>query len=415
MKKIISMLIMIIICLSILPSCRDEKTDLGKDVTRLTKMPASPSDKVDADSLDYGSIESFSEKLSLKLLEQNENTNIVFSPLSAYLALAMVKEGAEGETLEEMNAVMGNESAEAIYTLISYLTTFDDTQLNISNSVWIDLVADINPKREYLDTLADFYLAECYKTVLSGAESDVNKWISESTNGMIENMLDETALDESVMALVNAIYMNAHWENEFDANNTHKRDFQNSDGNVTKTDFMYNGIRSELIIETDAYIGVVLRYKDTDLNFVAVMPTDETASGTDILEAIYSDGGWRSVARNAEYENARLYLPTFEYNTSLSLTEILQSIGIKAAFSLEANFDGIDDDLVLDSVLQNAAIKLYEDGTEASAATVVTVKATGAMMPEDVRTIEFNRPFVFSVVDSASGVVIFAGEYNTAE
>ena len=145
------------------------------------------------------------------------------------------------------------------------------------------------------------------------------------------------------------------------------------------------------------------------------MPTDETASGTDILEAIYSDGGWRSVARNAEYENARLYLPTFEYNTSLSLTEILQSIGIKAAFSLEANFDGIDDDLVLDSVLQNAAIKLYEDGTEASAATVVTVKATGAMMPEDVRTIEFNRPFVFSVVDSASGVVIFAGEYNTAE
>lgn len=402
---------MTIIMLTILPSCQDENTD----VSRLTKAPASPSDKVEAESGDYGSIESFSEKLCLELIENNTEGNTVFSPLSAYLALAMVKEGADGETLEEMTAAMGDLSAEDIYILISHLTTLENTQLNIANSVWIDTASDINPKREYLDTLSDYYLAECYKTALSAAEKEVNSWISEHTNKMIENMLDETALDGCVMSLVNAIYMNANWDNKFDASNTRKRNFINSDGSTAETDFMHNGVRSELVIESDAYIGVTLPYEDTSLRFVAIMPTDEASDTNAALKAVYSNGGWKTISEKAEHEKIRLYLPSLEYNSSLSLGETLKALGIEKAFTAAADFSGIDESLMIDSVLQNAAIKLHEDGTEASAATVVTVKATGALLPaEKVRTIEFNRPFVFAVIDTVSGAVIFAGEYNTA-
>ena len=412
MKKIISLFLTLIILITVLPSCHDESTDK----TRITKAPASPSDKVEAESGDYGSIESFSEKLSLKLLENSTNDNIVFSPLSAYLALAMVKEGADGETLKEMTAVMGDLSAEDVYILISHLTTLENTQLNIANSVWIDTASNINPRREYLDNLSDYYLAECYKTLLCAAENEVNAWISEHTNGMIEKMLDETALDECVMSLVNTIYINANWENKFDASNTRKRNFTNSDGSTSEIDFMHNSVRNELVIESDAYIGVTLPYEDTSLRFVAVMPTNEASDTKAALEAVYADGGWKSIAENAEHEKIRLYLPSFEYNSSLSLRETLSALGIKTAFTAGADFSGIDEGLMLDSVLQNAAIKLHENGTEASAATVVTVKVTGALLPaEKVRTIEFNRPFVFAVVDTVSGAVLFAGEYNTAD
>ncbi len=426
MKKFLSCLLAIISILTMASSCantasqsedeHNSETPRHSGIVQLTNRSSAPDTNASIDADKYSALADFCSDITAALASQSDgNTNTLSSPLSAYFALAMVKAGASGKTLDEMNAVMGDISDEDICGLISHLTTLDKTTLNIADSVWIDNTKNFEPKQEYLDTLAEYYLAECYKAKLAASEDAVNQWIDEHTNGMIKNMINETALDSALMALVNTIYMDAQWKRPFDSYATHEREFINSNGSRVMRDFMYNSNRLEAVIESDSYIGVLLPYKDGSLKFTAIIPKDETMSASSVIEVICADGGWKTIADSAKEEKIKLYIPSFEQDDALSLNETLKALGIELAFSDRADFSGISKDIKLDSVMQNAVLKLDEDGTEAAAATVATMVATSARPVEEVRTIEFNRPFAFAVFDSATGAVLFTGEHNIAE
>lgn len=344
----------------------------------------------------------------------SDNTkNTLTSPLSAYIALSMVKEGAAGNTLHQLGDVLGNESGADVRALISHLTSFQETTLNIANSIWFDNV--FSPKKSYLKTLAKRYLAEGFKTDIKNAERSINLWIEEHTNGLIKNMLSDHALDSSVMALVNTVYLKAAWMREFSADATSERSFKNADGTEVLTDFMYAKAVHK-VIETEKYIGVSLPYSDGTLEFAALMPKDASASSSDTVEYIFNDGGWSAVLKTAFEEKIKLYLPKFEQKMNGSLIDILKRMGITDAFSpCTADFSGIANNIFVEEILQNAVLKVDEAGTEAAAATVVQIALTCMPMPEeDPRVIEFNRPFAFAVVDSKTGAVIFCGEHNVS-
>ena len=426
MKKLLSCLLAILSLLAMASSCtniasqnEDKETSERSqhpDIVQLTNPPSNTDANVSMDTDKYSALVDFCNDIAASLAAESDgSTNTLSSPLSAYFALAMVKAGASGKTLDEMNAVMGDISDVKICSLISHLTTLNHTTLNIADSVWIDNTKNFEPKQKYLDTLAEYYLAECYKAELAVSEGAVNRWIEEHTNGMIKNMLNETALDSALMALVNTIYMDAQWKKPFDSYATHEREFVNSDGSRALRDFMYNGNRSEAVIESDSYIGVVLPYKDGSLKFAALMSKDDTMSAAAMFELIAEDGGWKAIAETAEDEKIKLYIPSFEQDDALSLNDTLKALGIELAFSDGADFSEISNNIKLDSVLQNAVLKLDENGTEAAAATVATMVATSARPVEEVRTIEFNRPFAFGVFDSDTGAVLFTGEHNIAE
>ncbi|MBQ2766076.1 MAG: hypothetical protein IJF48_03745, partial [Clostridia bacterium] len=239
MKKLLSCLLAIlsvltmVSCTNIASQNEDNETSEKSrfsEIVQLTNPPLNADTNVSMNADKYSALVDFCNDIAASLAAGSDGSkNTLSSPLSAYFALAMVKAGASGETLDEMNAVVGDISDADIYSLISHLTTLNHTTLNIADSVWIDNTKKFEPKQKYLDTLAQYYLAECYKAELAVSEGAVNRWIEEHTNGLIKNMLNETALDSALMALVNTIYMDAQWKKPFDSYATHEREFINSD------------------------------------------------------------------------------------------------------------------------------------------------------------------------------------------
>ncbi len=375
------------------------------------KRPVDENPEIAAGS--YSSVEKFCSEFSKRATSIGAaDENSLFSPISAYFAMAMMGEGAGGTTLEEFKNVFGEINEEDVFELISHLSTLENTTLKIADSVWLD--TGFTPKKEFIDILSRYYLADAYSVKIESAEKQVNSWIEDKTNGMIKDMLTDDAFDaDTVMALVNAIYMNATWLDEFDADMTRKREFTDADGKKSKVDFMYNGTEDELVIDSDDYIGTVLPYSDGSLSFVALLPKDESLSTEALMDKISADGGFAAVGESAEYRYTRLYLPTFDIRYASSLNDLFISMGLGSAFGESADFTGIAEGIMIGNVLQNAHLRLDEKGTEAAAATVIEVKTTGAdFIAKEPLQLEFNRPFVFAVYDKDSGAVLFCGEYN---
>ncbi len=430
MKKLTTLLLltslltpMLTSCIAVIPDGTDapltEKIDISHvDTTSDTEkhedtdeetIPATQRPHV---SVPYAALADFCTDFLLTEAESSDGkSNTLTSPLSAYLALSMVKEGADGNTLDQMSKAMGDIPAEEICALIKSLTTLKDTTLNIADSVWVD--SEFTPKQSYLDLLKEHYLAEGFNLPLATAEKKVNTWIEDHTNGLIKNMLGDNALDDAVMAVVNTVYMKAKWQNEFSEKATHERYFTGGDGKAAKTQFMHKTAYYR-VIETGDHIGVVLPYSDGSLEFAALMPKDDKTPASSAFTAIADLGGWAAAGESSTSEQIKLYIPKFEQEATGSLVDTLKKLGIVDAFDKgKASFAGIAEDIFVEEVLQNAVLKLDEAGTEAAAATVVTMMATSAAPPKtEPRTIEFNRPFAFAVYDKISGAVLFAGEHN---
>ncbi len=375
------------------------------------EIPTPNSDVVISEGA-YGALEDFCTDFLLAAAKKsNGTTNTLSSPLSAYFALSMAKEGAAGKTLSEMSDVMGDTDADDIFLLISALTTLEETELNISNSLWVD--SEFQVKASYSERLAMGYLAEGFGLPLKTAEKEINAYIEKHTGGLIKDMLSDNALDDAVMAIVNTLYMKAKWQNPFNKEATHEREFTDALGNKSQREFLYK-TSTYRTVEDENCIGVVIPYSDGSLEFVALMPKDEKAPASDALASAAKLGGWAEAAKNGTYERIKLYIPKFEQEFSDSLVDTLAKMGITSAFDrYSADFSGIAENIFLQNVLQNAVLKLDEDGTEAAAATVVIAMATSARPPEEEpRTIEFNRPFAFAVIHRESGAVLFAGEHN---
>ena len=342
--------------------------------------------------------------------------NTLLSPLSITLALSMTANGAAGDTLAELEALLGaevdvlNENAGSL--LDDYLALEGGTESAIANSLWMD--DSLAAGEVFLDRCTAFYRAEVYQADLPTEETRdaVNDWIGQVTRGMIPRMLQEPPREDAALLLVNALYMKNTWEEEFDANDTHPRIFTAADGTETELDFLHNGVRRERYFVTEDAAGVVLPYDDGRLGFLAVLPDGELDSW---LEGLDGETFSRLLAAAEETEVA-LRLPKFEAEWGGSLTGALRALGLDTAFDpAKADFSSMGTSngmpLFLASVDHRAKIEVTETGTEAAAATVVTMAGESAPM-EPPAELTFDRPFCYAIVDLERGVPLFLGTFE---
>lgn len=385
-------------------------------VTALTTAEEFPGDRADfqAQPQADAAIGALGAELLRAVRTPGENT--LLSPLSVALALSMTANGAAGDTLAELEALLGaevdvlNENAGSL--LDDYLALEGSTESAIANSLWMD--DSLAAGEGFLDRCAAFYRAEVYQTDLPTEETKdaVNDWIGQVTRGMIPRMLQDPPREDAALLLVNALYMKNTWEEEFDANDTHPRTFTAADGTETELDFLYNGTRRERYFAAEDAAGVVLPYDDGRLAFVAVLPD----GGLDAwLEGLDGETLSRLLAAAEETETA-LYLPRFEAEWGGGLTDALRALGLDTAFDpARADFspmgtsDGMP--LFLASVDHRAKIEVTEEGTEAAAATVVAAPEAAAPM-EPPTELTFDRPFCYAIVDLERGVPLFLGTYE---
>ncbi len=376
-----------------------------------------------ADTTATVSDESALWEFSYKMLQENiEDTNPVLSPLSAYLAMGMVGLGAEGETLAEFQQTMGQGmqdiSGELMQNLPNWIRDIredgEDSILKVANSVWID--KRMIPNTSWVQSVADIYKAEAFQAVLSDRSTmkDINKWVEGKTYSLIKEFLSEPLDPESRMALFNTIYFLGFWVHDFEANSTYKEDFITTDGKTVQVDMMHDYDRSEYYFSNDSLDGVILKYRDGDMAFVAMKPTAGQTAREMYEQLNYEE--LNSLLDSAALQPIRLKLPKFEVEFDKNLNETLQNMGIKRAFDEElAQFGGLGTTdngypLYISLVRQKAVVKLDEEGTEAAAVTMVVMKECAAAMPQQTPIdVFFDEPFVYMIMDMESRTPLFMG------
>ena len=418
------------------PSSDHEKTPGYQAVLR-TKDMASGTETVEGRKLDDAFVEGTTH-LSVKLLQKvadqaKQNQNYMISPTSIQMALAMAANGAQGETLQQLERLLGGECYETgdvvkcgtvnmdIATLNEYLTTFikslgadENVTFENANSIWI-AKDRVQLKDEYLHNIASFQ-ADCFEAPFDKSTvKDINQWVKHHTNNMIPSMLDKIPGD-TVMYLINAIAFEGKWEDPFtDEQIVKKFVFRNASGKEQEITAM----RSEehVYLQDEHATGFIKNYKGSRFGFMALLP-EEGMTPEAYLATL---DGEKFVAMYAarSYEDVNIVMPKFTSDYNIELSDVLKQLGVTNAFAPDADFSAMADtaskSLYINRVLHKTHIEVDEEGTKAAAVTAVEMNETTAAMPEEPKYVTLDRPFVYGIVDLRTGLPVFFGVTNSVD
>ncbi len=358
-------------------------------------------------------ITNFSLNIFKKILE-SENTLI--SPLSIISALSMTANGAEKETLSQMEEVFGADIDglnQYLYAYKFYLPTADKYKVSLANSIWFKDIESLTVEKEFLQINKDYYDAEVYKAPFDDStKNDINAWVHKKTNGQIQKLLEEKPPENSVMYLINALSFDAEWQSIYKDTSVRKGEFTTQDGDKKTVDFMHSNEYG--YIELPHAIGFSKPYADNQYSFVALLP-DEGLEVSDFMDLI--DGKTIiNAVKNQRDDEVYTSMPKFAFEYSKELSEVLKELGIKDAFDADfADFSSlgqsVDGNIFINRVIHKTRIEVDERGTKAGAVTAVEMEAECAA-PAEPKTVNLNRPFFFMIVDSEFNMPIFMGALN---
>ena len=389
-----------------LSACQSNQTYETTDL--MTGIKAASHETVKPDDAFKSAYGNFSVELLKKCFDGKSNTLI--SPLSVSSALTMTANGANGQTKDEMEKVLGSgipldELNKYLSSFSGSLTSGEDFKLKNANSIWFIKDNNFNVNNEFLQTNADFYHAEIYKRAYnSEIVNNINNWVSEHTDGMIDKLLDNgDAL--SNIALINATAFDAVWETYYFDNFVEDGTFTDANGNEQSVTMLIS--EESEYINGDNCTGFIKKYKGGKYGFAAILP-DSNVSISDFVGLLNGDKLFKML-QNAESTNVVAKMPKFEYEYSAELSEALKALGMPTAFSDSADFSGISGDkLLISDVLHKTKISVTEEGTRAVAATGVVMSAA----PDGDKQVILNRPFMYMILDNETMLPLFAGVYT---
>ena len=349
----------------------------------------------------------FSLWLFQKSLSDKENT--IMSPLSVLFALAMVANGADGNTLAQIENVFGISIAELNEYLRVYIKSLSKdsaSSLSIANSIWVRDDGSISVVEDFLKTNTEYYDASIYKALFDDSTlKAVNDWVNNKTDGMIKDILDRIS-PYDVMYLINAIAFDARWENIYHVSDVWLGTFTAESGERRTVQMMYS--EEGVFLEDANATGFMKYYADRKYAFVALLPK-EGLSVNEYLSTL-TGRGLVNMLSNARQTAVGANMPKFESEYSVELKGILSDMGMSDAFdSVKANFTKLGHsklgNLYISSAFHKAFIAVDENGTKAGAATLIVVRVESGPS----KSVSLNRPFVYMIIDCETNVPVFIG------
>ena len=368
--------------------------------------PAGPPDTIPPE------ITAASNNFAMDLYRQisDDDGNVFFSPLSVYVALSVVGEGAKGETASQIQDAFGFEpDAQTRHRqtagLMSSLNWPDPhATLTMANSLW--LAEWFEPYDSYVGIIQDVYQADIGSVDFLGDGVDqINEWAAEKTQGKIQDVLKRDAVDGLTAAVVlNAIYFKGMWAEQFQMGDTREADFWTG-MTVVKADFMSIEKRFDYA-QSDGVQILKMPYRGDRLSMLVMLPQDR--DGIDHLEETVTPeqiGRWRQSLNDADLV---VVMPKFEVRTHYELTPHLGSLGVTHLFDRHAaDLSGMADlerNLHVDQITQDAYIQVNEEGTEAAAVTTAKLQSRLQFVAD--------HPFMFLIQDDKSGTILFMGRVS---
>lgn len=395
--------------------------------SKLVRIANPQAPQSDLDTLSAGN-RAFTASLYQQLRAQDGN--LIFSPYSISLALAMTYGGARNETAGQMadtlHFMLPEESLHPAFNALSqYLeflaqppTSLQPTptgeppkglQLDIANSIWGQKGFDF--EQAYLDLLAQNYGAGLRLVDFSSdpetARQQINDWVSQQTQEKIQDLFPQGTIDAYTrLALVNAIYFKASWMEAFNPDNTKPGTFTLKDGSQVSVPMMSSEKAAKSYARGTDYQVVGLPYLGGQSMMVILLPDD---GKFDQVEASLDDQQLNAILNSLQGTAVNLSMPKFKIESQFSLPETLAAMGMPTAFDAkQADFSGMDGrrDLYISQVMHKAFVDVDESGTEAAAATGVAMSVTAV---QETTTVNVDRPFLFFLYEPTHGTILFAG------
>lgn len=345
---------------------------------------------------------------------ESKDENVLISPLSIQLALAMTANGADGNTKAEMEALLGGEISledlnEYLYSYVNNLPSAEKYKLQIANSIWFrDDEGRLQVEKDFLQKNANYYGAQAYKAAFDDQTlKDINNWVKDHTDGMIDSILDQID-EDAVMYLINALVFDAEWQHVYDKSDVYKGKFTNIDGAEKQVDMMHS--EETVYLQDENAIGFMKPYSGSKYNFAVLLPNE----GVDIYEYIAGLTGedLMETLSTPQLGMVIATLPKFSYEYELTMNDVLKELGMPSAFSGDtADFSKMAHssrgNIYIGEVLHKTFISVDELGTKAGAVTKVQMNDESAPMSEWVVTL--NRPFIYMIIDNDTNLPVFIG------
>ncbi|MBP7052612.1 MAG: serpin family protein [Phycisphaerae bacterium] len=359
--------------------------------------------------------------------------NLFFSPYSISTALAMTYAGAKGQTAEQMAmtlryptvpevlhklALAGEpltqeQFAQALGRIIKDLNSRGGKskyELRVANALWGQKGFEF--LRAFTQTVEDEYdgkLQELdFVKAVEKARRTINSWVEKKTNDKIKDLLGPGDLDAATrLVLTNAIYFKGNWASQFKKSRTFDEPFTLLDGTEVQVPMMNQKARFGYA-ETDALQVLEMPYVGEELSMFVLLP--RKADGISELEMSLTAENLAQWLDKAHEREVVVTVPKFKMTSKFSMAGVLQSMGMTDAFTARADFSGMTGrrDLFISAVIHQAYVDVNEEGTEAAAATAVTMKLTAAL-PDQTPVFRADHPFLFLIRDKASGCILFLG------
>ena len=415
MRKVFAVLPPLVLAISACAPAASPGGDIALARADIPRASAAPADAAAAGT----AITAFG--LDLYRAVADGKANVVLSPASIALALAMARAGARGQTAAEMDAVMHGLASDDNATWLNALDqalatrsgTFKDDSgtdlavaLRIANAPFAQQAMPL--EKAYLEALASRYGAGLrlvdYETATEAARKLINGWVDDQTEQRIPELLVPGVLTtETRLTLVNAIYLKAPWLTPFPADSTKPGSFTLAGGSTVDVPMMATSAAMRYAAGT-GWQAVEIPYIGGSLAMTVIVPDDLAT-----FEQALTADQIASITAGLVRTQVALSLPKFSIETKAELADILSALGMPSAFDARADFSGITqaERLQISDVIHQANIDVDEKGTEAAAATAVVMRATA--MPAEPVTLTVDRPFLFALGDVPTGAILFLG------
>jgi serpin B len=342
----------------------------------------------------------------------------VFSPASVASALRIALCGARGQTAAELARLLNldedpkPQDAAATGLRLTPTSGGGSATFRAPNTVWIQSGLPVSAAFEARLHGAVTLAAADFRAAPEATRTEINRVIASQTEGKISGLLPSgtiTALTRLVLA--SAVYLKAAWTEPFPERATADAPFY-PDGRDRPplTAPMMHGTASRAYLRGDGYQAVLLPYRDINLAMAVLLPDGPLAA----LRPKLTAAGLGGLLAGAARHQVTLSLPRFRLEAAFNLIPALRRLGVAAAFGDQADFGEITEaaPLRIGAVAHKAYVDVDEHGTEAAAATAVVIRAAAAMRPPPAVTMVVDRPFLFAIVDSTTGLPLFLGQVS---
>lgn len=342
------------------------------------------------------------------IANDNKGENIVVSPFSAQFALSMLANCVDKASATQIVNALGCDNLSALNSFngkcLNSLTTLDSkTDISIANSLWYSNTLTLSS--DFANLLTGTYGADQFaRDFNNNIAGEINSWCADKTHGLIKDIIDKTD-DGKLAMLVNALYFKSEWTEPFKEDNTEIRPF-NGESGTSIINMMYSKEKMPYLAGEN-YQAVKLSFGNGTFATTFILPEEDTTID-DFIDGFDYTTFTNSAFKTAEVNLAlpKCKLMPEKYN----LRETLKAMGITNIFNGAISTMFTEREPVSTKIDQKSTIEFSEKGAEASSVTSIGMDGACPGLDFDYVSVTFNRPYLFFLTETKSGICLMAGK-----